>query len=264
VFFETPTNPSLQVFDIAAIAAAAHAGGALAVVDNTFATPVNQNPLCHGADLVIHSAAKYLGGHSDLTAGALIGPAELVTPVSLWRKNLGQIIAPETASLLARSLRSLPVRVRAQNTNAAAVAAFLVTHPRVAYVNYPGLATGTAKKFVDAQMRGCGGIISVILDATAEQTAAVVDRLRLFSIALSLGGVESLVTQPITTTHHGLSAAERAARNIPDSMIRLSVGLEDADDLIKDLAQALDLRKSVSRACCDVRFSFARVSEESI
>lgn len=241
VFFETPTNPSLQVFDIAAIAALAHAGGALTVVDNTFATPVNQNPLCHGADLVIHSATKYLGGHSDLTAGALIGPADLVSPVGVWRKNLGQMIAPETASLLARSLRSLPVRVRAQNANATAVATFLAAHPKVAHVNYPGLASGAAKKIVDAQMRGYGGMLSVVLDATAEQTTAVVDRLCLFSIAPSLGGVESLVTQPITTTHHGLSAAERAARNIPDSMIRLSVGLEDADDLINDLTQALDI-----------------------
>jgi cystathionine gamma-synthase/methionine-gamma-lyase len=240
VFFETPTNPTLDVFDIATIAEQSHAVGALAVADNTFATPVNQNPLRHGADLVIHSATKYLGGHSDLTAGALIGPAELLGPVAMWRKNLGQIIAPETAFLLARSLRSLPVRVRAQNDTAAAVAAFLSTHPRVTKVNYPGLATGEAKRIVDAQMRGSGGMLSAVLDATADQTAAVVDRLRLFSIAPSLGGVESLVTQPITTTHHGLDPAERARRGIADSMVRLSVGLEDADDLVADLAQALD------------------------
>jgi cystathionine gamma-synthase len=210
------------------------------VVDNTFATPVNQNPLRHGADLVVHSATKYLGGHSDLTAGALIGSPELLAPVSMWRKNLGQVIAPETASLLARSIRSLPVRVRAQNATAAAVASFLAGHERVTRVNYPGLATGEAKRIIDLQMSGGGGMLSVVLDATADQTAAVVDRSRLFAIAPSLGGVESLVTQPITTTHHGLDPEERLKRGIADSMIRLSVGLEDSDDLIHDLAQALD------------------------
>ncbi|EHR61369.1 trans-sulfuration enzyme family protein [Saccharomonospora cyanea] len=240
VFFETPANPTLTVFDIAAIAAQARTVGALTVVDNTFATPVNQNPLQHGADLVVHSATKYLGGHSDLTAGVLTGPAEHLAPVMGWRKNLGQVIAPETAFLLARSIRSLPVRVRAQNDTAAAVAAFLETHPRVARVHYPGLATGEQKRIVDAQMRGGGGMLSAVLDANADQTAAVVDRLQLFAIAPSLGGVESLVTQPITTTHHGLDPAERAKRGIADSMVRLSVGLEDADDLIADLAQALD------------------------
>ncbi|MFF8394770.1 trans-sulfuration enzyme family protein [Streptomyces sp. NPDC016172] len=240
VFFETPANPTLTVFDIAAIAEQARTVGALTVVDNTFATPVNQNPLAHGADLVVHSATKYLGGHSDLTAGVLTGPAEHLAPVMGWRKNLGQVIAPETAFLLARSIRSLPVRVRTQNDTAAAVAAFLATHPRVAHVHYPGLATGEQKRIVDAQMRGGGGMLSAVLDADADQTAAVVDRLRLFAIAPSLGGVESLVTQPITTTHHGLDPAERAKRGIADSMVRLSVGLEDADDLIADLAQALD------------------------
>jgi len=240
VFFETPSNPTLDVFDIAAVAEQARTAGALTVVDNTFATPVNQNPLRHGADLVVHSATKYLGGHSDLTAGALIGSAELLAPVSMWRKNLGQMIAAETASLLARSIRSLPVRVRAQNDTAAAVASFLAAHSRVSRVNYPGLATGEAKRIVDAQMRGGGGMLSAVLDATAEETAAVVDRLRLFAIAPSLGGVESLVIQPITTTHHGVAPGERAKRGIADSMIRLSVGLEDAHDLIADLAQALD------------------------
>ncbi|MFC5833591.1 trans-sulfuration enzyme family protein [Nonomuraea insulae] len=240
VFFETPSNPTLDVFDIAAISAQARQAGTLTVVDNTFATPVNQNPLQHGADLVIHSATKYLGGHSDLTAGALIGGADLLAPVAMWRKNLGQVIAPQAADLLARSIRSLPVRVRAQNETAAALAAFLAAHPRVRRVHYPGLAPGEAKKIVEAQMRGAGGMLSAVLDATAEQTAAVVDRLRLFAIAPSLGGVESLITQPITTTHHGLDPGERARRGIADSMIRLSVGLEDADDLIADLAQALD------------------------
>ncbi|ODR05456.1 cystathionine gamma-synthase [Mycolicibacillus koreensis] len=239
VFFETPSNPTLRVLDIAAISAQARAAGALTLIDNTFATPVNQNPLAHGADLVMHSATKYLGGHSDLTAGALMGSAELLAPVAFWRKNLGQMIAPEVASLLARSLRSLPVRVARHNSSAAAVAAFLAGHPAVVAVNYPGLATGTAKTVVDKQMRGHGGMLSFVLDADATATAAVVDRLRLFSIAGSLGGVESLVTQPITTSHHGMPAAERAARGISDGLIRLSIGLEDPADLIADLEQAL-------------------------
>ncbi len=240
VFFETPTNPTLDVFDIAAISQQAHAVGALVVVDNTFATPVNQNPLNHGADLVIHSATKYLGGHSDLTAGAVAGPAELLAPIATWRKNLGQVIAPEIASLLARSIRTLVVRVRAQNVAATAVAEFLNEHPRVTAVNHPSLATGDQATIIKTQMRGHGGMLSFLVDGDAAATAAVVDRLRVFSIAASLGGAESLVTQPITTTHHGLDPAERARRGIADSLVRLSVGLEDAEDLIEDLAQALD------------------------
>ncbi|HLR98277.1 aminotransferase class I/II-fold pyridoxal phosphate-dependent enzyme [Mycolicibacillus parakoreensis] len=239
VFFETPSNPTLTVLDIAAVSAAARAAGALTIIDNTFATPVNQNPLAHGADLVMHSATKYLGGHSDLTAGALMGSAELLAPVAFWRKNLGQMIAPEVSSLLARSLRSLPVRVARHNAGAAAVAAFLAGHPAVVRVNYPGLAAGAAKTVVDKQMRGHGGMLSFVLDADAAATAAVVDRLALFSIAGSLGGVESLVTQPITTSHHGMPPAERRRRGISDGMIRLSVGLEDPADLIADLEQAL-------------------------
>lgn len=239
VFFETPTNPQLELIDIAAVAEAAHRGGAIAVVDGTFATPVNQNPLEFGADLVVHSTTKYLGGHSDLTGGAVLGPPQLLEPIGLWRKNLGQIMAPEVAFLLARSIRSLVVRVRAQNASAAAVAGFLAAHPRVAKVNYPGLATGEQAEIVARQMRGPGGMLSFVLDENAASTAAVVDRLRLFSIAASLGGVESLVTQPITTTHHGLTPEERGRRGIVDGMVRLSVGLEDADDLITDLEQAL-------------------------
>ena len=138
VFFETPTNPALDVIDVRAVAEVARAAGALTVVDNTFATPVNQNPLDLGANLVVHSATKYLGGHSDLTGGVVIGNAELLAPISMWRKNLGQMIAPEVAFLLARSIRTLVVRVRAQNATAQAVAEFLGGHPRVARVNYPG------------------------------------------------------------------------------------------------------------------------------
>lgn len=240
VFFETPTNPNMEVIDIAAAVKVAKARGALTVVDNTFASPVNQSPLQLGADLVVHSTTKYLGGHSDLTGGVVIGAQSLVAPIWPWRKNLGQMMAPEVAFLLARSLRTLTVRVRQQNTNAQAVAEFLSTHPKIKRVNYPGLASFAGHEVARKQMRGFGGMISFVFDGDAAATAAVVDRLKLFTIAASLGGVESLVTQPITTTHHGMTPEERQQRGIADGMVRLSCGLEDADDLIADLKQALD------------------------
>lgn len=239
VYFETPTNPKMDVLDIAAVAALARAAGALTVVDNTFASPVNQRPLSLGADLVIHSATKYLGGHSDLTGGAVIGRAELVEPIGSWRKNLGQMMAPEVAYLLSRSLRTLAVRVAAQNRNGAEVAAYLRRHPRVLKVNYPGLADYSGHAIARKQMSGFGGMVSLVFDGDAAETAAMVDRLRVFTIAPSLGGVESLVTQPITTTHHDMAPYERARRGIVDSMVRLSCGLEDAEDLVADLDQAL-------------------------
>lgn len=239
VFFETPTNPTLEVLDIAAISSTAHEYGALVAVDNTFASPVNQNPLEQGADFVIHSATKYLGGHSDLTAGALMGSAHLLAPVWPWRKNLGTAIAPEIAALLMRSIRTLTVRVERQNATAQAVAEAMARHPRVSRVLYPGLpgfpGHGVAKK----QMKGYGGMLTLELHGGYEDAVRAVDRLRLFAIAPSLGGVESLATMPVTTTHHGLDPAERTRRGISDTMIRLSVGLEDAADLIADLEQAL-------------------------
>lgn len=239
VFLETPTNPALELFDIAAIAEQAHAHGALLAVDNTFASPVNQQPLALGADFVIHSATKYLGGHSDLTAGALMGAKALLDPVWGWRKNLGTMAAPETCSQLARSLRTLVVRVRQQNATAQAIAEAMEHHPRIHRVLYPGLPGFPGHELANKQMSGFGGMLTLEVDADTAGTAAVVDRLRLFSIAASLGGVESLVTQPVTTTHHGLSEEERERRGISGAMVRLSVGLEDAEDLIADLQQAL-------------------------
>ena len=239
VFFETPTNPNLEVLDIKRISEMARAGGALTVVDNTFATPVNQLPLTLGADLVIHSTTKYMGGHSDLTGGAVIGPKSLLEPIWMWRKNLGQMMAPEVAFLLNRSLRTLVVRVRAQNATGQRVAEFLSRHPKVAKVNHPGLPEFAGHALARRQMSGFSGMVSFVFDGDARQTAAVVDKLRLFTIAPSLGGVESLVTQPITTTHHGIDPKERQRRGIADSMVRLSCGLEDAEDLCADLEHAL-------------------------
>ena len=239
VFFETPTNPALEVIDIKRVAALAHVHGALVAVDNTFASPVNQQPLALGADLVVHSATKYLGGHSDITAGALLGPKTLLAPVWAWRKNLGQVPAPETAFLLARSLRTLVVRVERQNRSALAIAQAMQAHPRVARVLYPGLEGFAGHALAKAQMQGFGGMLTIDVRGTGTEATGVVDRLSLFKIAPSLGGVESLATQPVTTTHHGLSPAERERRGITDSMIRLSIGLEDPEDLIADLEQAL-------------------------
>ncbi len=239
VFLETPTNPTLEVLDIAAISDTAHEYGALVAVDNTFASPVNQNPLELGADFVLHSATKYLGGHSDLTAGALMGSTHLLASVWPWRKNLGTTIAPEIASLLMRSIRSLTVRVERQNATAQAVAEAMAQHPKVARVLYPGLPGFPGHDVARKQMKGFGGMLTLEVKGGYEDAVRVVDRLKLFAIAPSLGGVESLATMPVTTTHHGLPPAERARRGISDSMIRLSVGLEDAADLIADLEQAL-------------------------
>jgi cystathionine beta-lyase/cystathionine gamma-synthase len=239
VFLETPSNPVLEVFDIAAIATRAHAQGALLVVDNTFASPVNQQPLALGADLVVHSATKYLGGHSDLTAGALMGSQALIEAVWPWRKNLGTTPAPETAALLARSLRTLVARVRTQNASAQAIAEAMAAHPGVARVLYPGLPAHPGHALAARQMHGFGGMLTLDIQGDGAVASAVADRLRLFALAPSLGGVESLVTQPCTTTHHGLPPAERTRRGIADSMLRLSVGLEDPEDLIADLNQAL-------------------------
>lgn len=239
VFLETPTNPVLEIIDLRVLAQKVHAHGALLAVDNTFASPVNQQPLALGADVVVHSATKYLGGHSDLTAGALMGRAELIGPVFNWRKNLGTTPAPEICNLLARSIRSLTVRVRQQNASAQRIAEAMARHPRVKRVLYPGLANHPGHAVATGQMSGYGGMLTIELDGDTAAATAVADRLKLFAIAPSLGGVESLVTQPVTTTHHGLSEAERTRRGISGAMLRLSVGLEDVEDLIADLQQAL-------------------------
>jgi cystathionine gamma-synthase/methionine-gamma-lyase len=241
IYFETPTNPSMEVFNIAAIAAVAQKHKVLTVIDNTFATPINQNPLELNADLVLHSTTKYLGGHSDLTGGTVIGSAELLKPIWEWRKSLGQMMAPEVAHLLARSLRTLVVRVNAHNVSAQILAERLVVHPRIKQVNYPGLADFVGHNIAKNQMRGFGGMISFVIDgnANANDVADVVDRLKLFTIAPSLGSVESLVTQPVTTSHINMLPEERAKRGIVDSMVRISVGLEDVEDLWDDFEQAL-------------------------
>lgn len=239
VYFETPANPNMRLLDIRKLAETAHQRGALVAVDNTFASPINQKPLELGADLSLHSASKYLGGHSDITAGALMTSQQLAEPVAAWRKNLGQLIAPETAALLSRSLRTLPVRIRQHNENALAVARAMEKHPKVTKVHYPGLSSFDDHELAKQQMTGFGGMLSIEVAGGRDAAANVADNLKVFLLATSLGGVESLVSQPSATSHYGLSQEEREKRGIGEGMLRLSVGLEDAEDLIADLQQAL-------------------------
>jgi cystathionine gamma-synthase len=239
VFLETPANPTLEVIDIRRVADMAHAHGALLAVDNTFATPVNQQPHALGADLVAYSATKYLGGHSDITAGVLTGSRALLEPVGEWRKNLGQILAPELCHLLARSLSTLAVRIHQHNAGATLIAEALCEHRRVRRVLYPGLSSFPGHAIAAAQMSGFGGMLTIEVDGSADDAARVAERLELFALAPSLGGVESLVSQPIAVSHRNLGRDERLRRGITDSMLRLSVGLEDPRDLIRDLEQSL-------------------------
>lgn len=241
VYLETPTNPTLQLIDIAAVAKQAHRHGALVAVDATFATPVNQQSLALGADIVVHSATKYLGGHSDLTAGAVMGPARLLEPMWRWRQNLGSTLSPQMASLLSRSLRTLALRIQRHNASAQAIAETLLDHPLIDRVLYPGLPSHPGHSLARRQMKGFGGMLTLEIGGGRDVATAVADRLALFALAPSLGGVESLVTQPCTTSHADLSAEERTRRGITDGMLRLSVGLEDAEDLLADLHQALNL-----------------------
>ncbi|TFH85026.1 aminotransferase class I/II-fold pyridoxal phosphate-dependent enzyme [Billgrantia azerbaijanica] len=239
VYLETPTNPTLTLLDIQAIAEQAHRHGALVAVDSTFATPINQQPLSLGADIVVHSATKYLGGHSDLTAGAVMGAEAVLAPMWRWRQNLGSALAPHGAALLSRSLRTLALRVRQHNASAQAIAEALPAYAGVARVLYPGLPDHPGHALARRQMRGFGGMLGLELAGGRAAAARVADRLALFTLAPSLGGAESLVTQPCTTSHVDLLPEERARRGIGDGLLRLSVGLEDTEDLIADLRQAL-------------------------
>lgn len=240
VFFETPTNPTIEIFDVKAIADITHQHGAILAIDNTFATPVNQKPIHLGADIVVHSATKYLGGHSDITAGVVMGSKKHIGEIWAWRKNLGQMPAPETASLLSRSIKSLVLRVKRQNETALQIATEIEKHPKIKKVLYPGLSSFAGHELAKKQMSGFGGMITIEVNGDYEQTVKVADSLKIFRIAPSLGSAESLCTQPVTTTHHGLAEDELQRRGISPSMIRLSVGFEDAEDLIADLDQALN------------------------
>jgi cystathionine gamma-synthase len=239
VYFETPSNPLLNIIDITKVCKIAHHFDAIVAIDSTFATPVNQQTIKLGADIVIHSATKYLGGHSDLTGGVVAGSHSMLAPLKIWRKNLGQCMSPETAHLLARSLSTLEIRVKQQNSSALRVAKTLQKHPAIEQVYYPGLVNFRGHSIASRQMSGFGGMLSITIKGGAVAAIRVIDALKLFAIAPSLGGSESLVSQPSLTSHRDLSASLRAEQGIGDNLIRISIGLEDPNDLENDLLQAL-------------------------
>jgi cystathionine beta-lyase/cystathionine gamma-synthase len=241
LWFESPINPTLRCVDIAAVASACRARGVTSVIDNTFASPVNQQPIALGVDIVMHSATKYLNGHSDVTAGVLAGSAAQMDEILKARKLVGAVLDPYAAYALGRGLKTLPVRVQRQNANAMAVAEWLERSGRVEKVYYPGLKSHPDHAIAARQMRGFGGMVCVDVGGGYARAAAVFDRLKVFKRAASLGGVESLCSLPVLTSQWGHSEQELAAAGVTRSMARLSVGLEDPEDLIADLDQALNV-----------------------
>jgi cystathionine beta-lyase/cystathionine gamma-synthase len=239
---ETISNPLMRVPALDRVAEFARRNDLLSVIDNTFATPVNFRPLAAGFDLVFHSATKYLNGHSDLVAGCVLGARERVERVRRTLNHLGGTIDPHAAWLLARGIKTLAIRVRAQNANALALARFLEKHPNVAAVNYPGLESHADHAHAARFLGGCGGMLSFRPKGGADAAARLLERVRLPFVAPSLGGVETLATRPVTTSHAGMSPEDRARYGITDDLIRVSVGIEDARDLVDDFARALDGR----------------------
>jgi cystathionine gamma-lyase len=240
VWVETPTNPLLQIVDIAAVAELAHRAGAPLAVDNTFASPYLQQPLRLGADLVVHSTTKYLGGHSDVVGGAVIGRQDLLQPIAFYQNAAGGVPGPFDAWITLRGIKTLAVRMERHCLNARRLAAWLAEQPQVRRVYYPGLPSHPGHDLARRQMRNFGGMISVSLKGGRDAALRLLTRTRLFSLAESLGGVESLIGHPATMTHASIPAEIRQARGIDDGLVRLSVGIEDADDLEADLRQALD------------------------
>ncbi len=236
---ETITNPLMRVGLLREIAGFARREGLLSVIDNTFASPVNFRPLRAGFDLCLHSATKYLGGHSDLVAGAVMGSDELIGRVRRALNLYGGSLDPHTGFLLARGIKTLALRVRAQNDNAAALAGFLAGHPQVAAVNYPGLTSHPDHEHAAELLSGFGGMLSLRLRGGEQAAKALLDALRLPSVAPSLGGVETLITRPATSSHAGLSAEDRDRLGITADLIRISCGIEAAQDIIADFDQAL-------------------------
>ncbi|MBI4613587.1 MAG: aminotransferase class I/II-fold pyridoxal phosphate-dependent enzyme [Planctomycetes bacterium] len=240
VYIETPANPTLQILDIEACAGIAHRHGLPLVVDNTFLTPYLQNPIHLGADVVVHSATKYIGGHGDTVAGVLVGKKDFVGRVRAEiLRDLGGIVSPFNAWLLLRGLKTLPVRMAKHCENASEVAQFLAFHPKVSAVHYPGLRTHPQHELGLRQQRGPGGMIAFELAGGREAGRVLMNSVELWTLAVSLGDVDSLIEHPATMTHSTYSESELASAGIPPGMVRLSVGLEDVDDLVYDLKQAL-------------------------
>ncbi|NOZ61783.1 MAG: aminotransferase class I/II-fold pyridoxal phosphate-dependent enzyme [Calditrichaeota bacterium] len=240
LYLETPTNPLLRVVDMKPLIQAAHEKNALVLLDSTFASPANQHPADFAVDVVIHSATKYLGGHHDITAGFAVSNAELSSAIWKYRKIFGGVMDPMTAFLAMRGMETLDIRVRQQNENALKIAQFLQSEKKIRVVNYPGLISHPDHEIATRQMRGFGGMLSFEIDADFDETKKFMDSLKKIKLATSLGGVTTLANQPITNTHAGLSPEERAKAGISESLVRLSVGIEKANELIEDLKQALE------------------------
>lgn len=241
LYLETPTNPTLKVVDIERLARAGHEVGAVVIVDNTVSTPINTNPLALGADLVVHSATKYIGGHADALGGVLCGSQGLVEKVFAYREINGASLHPMAAYLMIRGLKTLALRIERQNENALRIARFLKSHPAVQDVFYPGLESHENHEIARKQMRGFGGMLSFFLEGDFEAVREFLPRLKYAHIAANLGTVETVVGPPRTTSHVEVTAEQRAAMGIPESLIRYSVGIEDVDDLIADLDAALSV-----------------------
>jgi cystathionine beta-lyase/cystathionine gamma-synthase len=244
MYLETPTNPTLKIMDLRRATAIAKKHRLITLIDNTFATPINQRPIEYGIDIVLHSGTKYLGGHSDLICGVAAGSRQLIHEIRETRTELGGIMDPHAAFLLLRGTKTLAVRVQRQNENALRVAEFLARHPRVKRVYYPFLASHPQHALAAEQMSGGGGLLSVELDGTADETKQFAESLRLFALAPSLGGVDSLVTIPVLTSHAMVRPEERKQMGITEQLVRLAIGIENADDLIPDLEQALTVSAS--------------------
>jgi cystathionine gamma-synthase len=240
VYLESPTNPTIRVLDIARLTAVAHRHGATVVIDNTFATPINQRPLELGADLVIHSATKFLGGHADALGGIVCGPSGIVSRIFHFREINGACLEPMSAYLLLRGIKTLSLRIRQQNENAQRIAEFLSAHRKVAKVFYAGLPSDENHAIAKRQMSGFGGVLSFALRGGFETVKSFLPRLHFANLAANLGAVETVAGPPATTSHVESSLEERAAAGIPEALIRYSVGIEDAEDLIVDLEQALE------------------------
>lgn len=239
VWFESPINPTLRCLDIARLAGACRAAGVRSVMDNTFATPYNQQPLTLGVDLVMHSVTKYLNGHSDVTAGAVMGTRALVDALLPARKLIGAMLDPAAASLVGRGLKTLEVRMERHNANALALARAFDGDRRLTRVLYPGLPSHPDHAIAAAQMRGFGGMVTIELPGGLEAAGRFFDRLQVFKRATSLGGVESLAGLPVLTSQYGWTDEQLARADVTPGMVRLSVGIETLDDLIADVDQAL-------------------------
>jgi cystathionine gamma-synthase len=240
IFSESPTNPYNRVLDLERVAEIAGRHRVKTLIDSTFATPINQQPIAFGIDLVIHSATKYLGGHNDLLAGAVLGSAPLISAIRDLQGITGAVADPFSAYLLIRGIKTLALRVARQNENAERLATFLAAHAKVERVHYPSLPTHPEHAIAARQMRGFGGVVSFEVRGDLAAGTRLVDACRIPRIAPSLGGVESLIEQPALMSFYELSTEERLQVGIKDSLVRYAVGIEDADDLIADLAQALE------------------------